>query len=231
MKTIGLIGGMSWESSAEYYRLINEETKRRLGGLSSAKCVMVSVDFAEIEHYQAISDWAASGNALAKAAISLEKAGADCVVLCTNTMHKVADAITNVVSIPMLHIADVTGGKIAADGHKNIGLLGTRYTMEQDFYKQRLVDKFGLNVITPNEADRGMVHDVIYDELCLGQILPASREEYKRVIAELRTAGADAVILGCTEIELLIKQEDSLLPVYPTTTLHALGAVDFALSK
>lgn len=231
MKTIGLIGGMSWESSAEYYRVINEETKRRLGGLSSAKCVLFSVDFAEIEHYQAIGDWAASGKALAYAAAALEKAGAECVVLCTNTMHKVAEDITAAVSIPMLHIADVTGEKIVADGFKNIALLGTRYTMEQDFYKQRLVDKFGLNVIIPNDADRGLVHDVIYDELCLGQILPASREEYQRIIAELKDAGADAVILGCTEIELLIKQEDSVLPVYPTTTLHALGAVDFALTE
>jgi len=230
MKTIGLIGGMSWESSLEYYRLINQEVKRRLGGLHSAKCVMVSVDFAEIERYQAQGDWIASGNALAKAAKSLENAGAECVTLCTNTMHKVAGDITAAVSIPLLHIADVTGEKIIQDGHKRIGLLGTRYTMEQDFYKQRLIDKFGLEVIIPEATDRDMVHRVIYDELCLGTCLDSSREEYKLVIAKLRDAGAEAVILGCTEIELLISQGDSVLPVYPTTTLHALGAVDFALS-
>lgn len=230
MKTIGLIGGMSWESSAEYYRVINEETKRRLGGLSSAKCVMVSVNFAEIEHFQAIGDWVSAGAALALAAKSLESAGADCVTLCTNTMHKVADEISAAITIPILHIADVTGQRIVRDGHKKIALLGTRYTMEQDFYKKRLFDHFGLEVIIPNTEDRDMVHRVIYDELCLGLTLTESREEYKRVIAELRDAGADAVILGCTEIELLIKQEDSVLPVYPTTTLHALGAVDFALS-
>jgi len=230
MKTIGLIGGMSWESSLEYYRLINEETKRRLGGLHSAKCVLVSVDFAEIERYQAEGDWEAAGKALAEAAISLEKAGADSVTLCTNTMHKVADAITSAVSIPLIHIADVTGAKIRADGNLTVGLLGTRYTMEQAFLKQRLEDKFGLKVIIPDEQNRQIVHQVIYDELCLGQILPTSRAEYQRIIRELKSAGAKAVILGCTEIELLIKQEDSDLPVYPTTTLHAMGAVDFALT-
>lgn len=230
MKTIGLIGGMSWESSLEYYRLINQEVKRRLGGLHSAKCVMVSVDFAEIEHYQAQGDWVSAGKTLAIAAQNLENAGADCVTLCTNTMHKVAGEIIAAVSIPLLHIADVTGEKIVSDGYKKIALLGTRYTMEQDFYKQRLIENFGLEVLIPNGTDRDMVHRVIYDELCLGKCLNGSREEYKRVIADLRAAGAEAVILGCTEIELLIKQEDSVLPVYPTTTLHAIGAVDFALS-
>lgn len=229
MKTIGLIGGMSWESSLEYYRLVNEETKRRLGGFHSAKCVLISVDFAEIERFQADGDWVSSGKVLAAAAVNLERAGAECVVLCTNTMHKVADSISSAISIPLLHIADLTGEKIVSDGHQIIGLLGTRYTMEQDFLKRRLEEKFGLKILIPDERDRKTVHRVIYDELCLGKILPASRVEYQQIIAELKAAGAQAVILGCTEIELLIKQKDSILPVYPTTTLHAIGAVDFAL--
>lgn len=230
MKTIGLIGGMSWESSLEYYRVINEVVKEKLGGLHSAKCLMVSVDFAEIEQMQHEGRWDDAAKVLAKAAQDLEKGGADFLVLCTNTMHLSAPEIIRNVTIPFLHIADATAEKIKQDGYKKIGLLGTKFTMEQDFYKGRLTDRYGLEVLIPNEEQRDLVHQVIYNELCLGRIEPSSRQEYIKIIESLKARGAEAVILGCTEIELLVKQSDSPLKVYPTTTIHAISAVEAALS-
>ena len=232
MKTIGLIGGMSWESSLEYYRIINQEVKRRLGGLHSAKCLMYSLDFAEIEQMQHEDRWDNAGQELADAARRLQRGGADLLVLCTNTMHRCASHISAAVpGTPLLHIADATASHIVADGHHNVGLLGTRFTMEQDFYKGRLASHFGLTVLTPPAPQRQQVHDVIYNELCLGNINPASRAQYTGIIRQLQADGAQAVILGCTEIELLISQADSPLPVYPTTTLHALAAVEHALRQ
>ncbi len=228
MKTIGLLGGMSWELSLEYYRLINDGVKARLGGLHSAKCLMYSFDFAEIEALQMSGDWDTAGHKLAEAAQGLERGGADCVVLCTNTMHKLTDYIEEAVSIPMLHIADATARKIQADGLQTIGLLGTRFTMEQDFYKGRLTDQFGLKVLTPDDAGREVIHRVIYDELCLGNIQDKSRAAYLRVIDDLAARGAQGVILGCTEITLLVKPEHTTLPQYDTTTLHAMAAVEWA---
>lgn len=229
MKTIGLIGGMSWESSIEYYRIINEETKNRLGGLHSAKSVMVSVDFAEIETLQHEGRWDKAGQMLAKVAQDVERGGADLLVLCTNTMHKVADQMQAGVHIPLLHIADATAQRIKAAGLTRIGLLGTRFTMEQDFYKGRLVEKHGLEVLTPDELEREIVHCVIYDELCLGLIQDESREAYQRIMAGLVERGAQGIILGCTEIELLVHAEDCAVPLFPTTRIHAEAAVDFAL--
>lgn len=229
MKTIGLIGGMSWESSLEYYRLINEMVKQKLGGFHSAKSIMLSVDFAEIEELQHKGQWKEAGKLLAQAAASLQKAGADCVVLCTNTMHKCATEIEGAVRIPFLHIADPTAEMIQASGLKTIGLLGTKFTMEQDFYRGRLTDKYGLNVLIPSESDRTIVHNVIYDELVKGKIVSSSKNEFKRVIAELVRCGAEGIILGCTEIGLLIAQKDVDIPVFDTTLIHARAAVDFAL--
>ncbi len=231
MKTIGLIGGMSWESSAEYYRLINEGVKARLGGLHSAQSLMFSVDFAEIEALQMADDWDAATQHMIDAARRLEHGGADCVVICTNTMHKMADAVAAAVSIPLLHIADATANAIQAAGLRKIALLGTRFTMEQDFYAGRLRDNFGLTVLTPPPQDRELVHGIIYDELCLGIIQADSRGVYQRIIGELAAQGAEGVILGCTEITLLIKQADSALPVFDTTALHAASAVEFALAN
>lgn len=230
MKTIGLIGGMSWESSNEYYRIVNEEIKKRLGGLHSSKCIMYSVDFEEIEICQRNCEWDKAGYILSAAARSLEAAGADFIILCTNTMHKVAKEIQSGIKVPFLHIADITAERVLSDGITVIGLLGTKYTMEEDFYKQRLVDK-GIKVIIPKEDDRVIVNRIIYEELCLGKIFEESREEYKRIIKDLSLQGAKGIILGCTEIGLLVKQEDSVLPTYDTTLLHALGAVDLALKK
>ena len=230
MKTLGLIGGMSWESSALYYQLINEETKRRRGGHHNARSVIVTVDFAEIEHLQHAGEWERLGLLLADSAKSLERAGADFVVLCTNTMHKVADAITESVTIPLLHIVDATADAIRAAGHQRVGLLATRFTMEEAFYRDRLRDLFGIEAIVPGPESRNLVHKVIYEELCHGVIRPESRVEYQRIIGDLNSAGATAVILGCTEVELLISQADSPLPVFPSTRLHAMAAVDFALS-
>lgn len=230
MKKIGLIGGMSWESSLEYYRVINEVVKEKLGGLHSAKCLMVSVDFAEIEQMQHEGRWDDAAKVLVKAAQDLEKGGADFLVLCTNTMHLSAPEIIRNVTIPFLHIADATAEKIKQDGYKKIGLLGTKFTMEQDFYKGRLTDRYGLEVLIPDEEQRDLVHQVIYNELCLGRIEPSSRQEYIKIIESLKARGAEAVILGCTEIELLVKQSDSPLKVYPTTTIHAISAVEVALS-
>ena len=231
MKTIGLIGGMSWESSIEYYRIINETAKEKLGGLHSAKSLMVTVDFAEIEKLQHEDRWDDAAQILVKCAQDLERGGADFIVLCTNTMHKLADQIIASVDIPFLHIADATAEKITAAGIKKIGLLGTRFTMEHDFYKGRLINNFGLDVLVPNEADRNIVHRVIYDELVQGKIVDASREEYKRIIKLLVDQGAQGIILGCTEIELLVKAEDSSAPLFPTTSIHAIAAVEFALKK
>ncbi|MFR0689732.1 aspartate/glutamate racemase family protein [Enterobacterales bacterium AE_CKDN230030158-1A_HGKHYDSX7] len=229
MKTIGLIGGMSWESTIPYYRQINERIKERLGGLHSAKVALYSVDFHEIERLQHAGDWDAAGRVLADAARSLKAAGADFLVLCTNTMHKVAPAIEAAVDIPLLHIADPTAAAIRAAGVSTVGLLGTRFTMEQAFYKDRLVEKFGLQVLTPNETDRQVVHRIIYEELCLGQIHDESRQEYRRIIAALVEQGAEAVILGCTEISLLVGPVDASVPLFDTTALHALHAADAAL--
>ncbi|MEP9317639.1 aspartate/glutamate racemase family protein [Pseudomonas sp. LABIM340] len=229
MKTIGLIGGMSWESTIPYYRQINERIKERLGGLHSAKVALYSVDFHEIERLQHAGDWEAAGRVLADAARSLKAAGADFLVLCTNTMHKVAPAIEAAVDIPLLHIADPTAQAIRTAGVATVGLLGTRFTMEQAFYKDRLVDRFGLKVLTPNEADRQVVHRIIYEELCLGRIRDESREEYRRIIAALVEQGAEAVILGCTEISLLVGPADAAVPLFDTTALHALHAADAAI--
>ncbi|MBL8063541.1 MAG: aspartate/glutamate racemase family protein [Anaerolineales bacterium] len=229
MKTIGLIGGMSWESSIEYYRIINETAKQKLGGLHSAKSLMVTVDFAEIEKLQHEDRWEEAGKILVNCAQSLERGGADFIVLCTNTMHKLADQIIANVNIPFLHIADATAEKIVAAGMKRIGLLGTRFTMEHDFYKGRLIHDFGLEVLTPNRSDRGIIHRVIYDELVQGRIVDASRNEYKRIMNDLIVQGAEGIILGCTEIELLVKQNDSPVPLFPTTSIHAVAAVEKAL--
>lgn len=229
MKTIGLIGGMSWESTIPYYRQINERIKERLGGLHSAKVALYSVDFHEIERLQHAGDWDAAGRMLADAARSLQAAGADFLVLCTNTMHKVAPAIEAAVDIPLLHIADPTAEAIRAAGVASVGLLGTRFTMEQAFYRDRLVERFGLKVLTPNEGDRQVVHRIIYEELCLGRIRDESRGEYQRIIAALVEQGAEAVILGCTEISLLVGPADATVPLFDTTALHALHAADAAL--
>lgn len=229
MKTIGLIGGMSWESSIEYYRIINETAKEKLGGLHSAKSLMVTVDFAEIEKLQRENRWEEAGEILAKCAQDLERGGADFIVLCTNTMHKLTGQITANVKIPFLHIADTTAEKIVAAGMKKIGLLGTRFTMEHDFYKGRLVQNFGLEALIPNESDRQIIHRVIFDELVQGKILDASRVEFRRIMDSLAAQGAEGIILGCTEIELLVKQEDSRVPLFATTAIHATAAVEYAL--
>ena len=229
MKTIGLIGGMSWESSAEYYRLINTLIKDRLGGFHSAKCVMVSVDFAEVETLQRANRWAESAQLLGAAAYSLERAGADVVVLCTNTMHKVAADIQAAITIPFIHIADPTAELITAQGLTTIGLLGTRFTMEEDFYVERLRQRYGLQVLIPDPPERAMIHRVIYDELCLGEINATSKAQYLAAIDQLMARGAQGIILGCTEIGLLIQAEDCTVPVFDTTRLHAEAVVNFAL--
>ncbi|MET8688257.1 aspartate/glutamate racemase family protein [Streptomyces sp. NPDC004732] len=229
MRTIGLIGGMSWESSAEYYRLLNERVRERLGGLHSARCVLYSVDFAEIERLQVKGEWERAGDVLAAAAKGVEAAGADLVLICTNTMHKVADQVQAALSVPLLHLADATAEAVRAAGVTRVGLLGTAFTMEQEFYRERLVGH-GLEVLVPDKAGRGVVHRVIYEELCLGVVREESRIAYQEVIGGLVDAGAEGVILGCTEIELLIGQEHSPVPVFPTTRLHAEAAVEAALS-
>ncbi len=229
MKTIGMIGGMSWESSIEYYRLVNEAVKERLGDLHSAKSVMVSVDFAEIEKLQREGSWEQATRAMVAAARSVEAGGADFLIICTNTMHKMAEEVQQGIGIPLLHIADATAEVINARGLHRVGLLGTRFTMEEDFYRGRLVEKFHLGVLIPETADREIVHRVIYDELVLGKIQPASKAEYLRIIAGLAEAGAEGIILGCTEIGLLISQADSRLPLFDTTRIHALAAVEYAL--
>lgn len=229
MKTIGLIGGMSWESSLEYYRIINETVKERLGGLHSAKSIMLSVDFAEIEELQSIGDWETATQKMIEAAQQVERGGADFVVLCTNTMHRTADDVQHAIGIPLLHIADATAAKIKAAGQETIGLLGTRYTMEQFFYRGRLESEHNLNVLVPDNEGRTIVHDIIYEELVLGEIKDASRVQYQKIMQQLIDKGAEGIILGCTEIELLIKQKDCPVPVFDTTMIHAITAVDWAL--
>jgi len=229
LKIIGLIGGMSWESTVPYYRQINETVKQRLGGLHSAKIILYSVDFHEIERLQHAGDWDAAGEKMAEAAQALERAGADFLVLCTNTMHKVAAAIEGAVGMPLLHIADPTADEIKKAGLSTIGLLGTRFTMEQAFYKDRLRDRHGLQILTPKREDRELVHRIIYEELCLGKVNETSRADYRRVIAGLIAQGAQAIILGCTEISLLIGAEDSPVPLFDTTAIHARSAAELAL--
>jgi aspartate racemase len=230
MKTIGLIGGMSWESSQEYYRIINETARDKLGGLHSAKCLMFSFDFAEIEEMQHVGDWEGATRRMIEAAQNLEKGGADFVMICTNTMHKMAKEVQDGIRIPLLHIADATGEVIKAKGITKIGLLGTKYTMEHDFYKGRLIEKFGLEVVTPDDKDRQTVHDIIYDELCLGIVKENSKKKYQVIIEKLKAQGAQGVILGCTEIMLLIQQADTDLLVFDTTRIHAESAVTVALA-
>jgi aspartate racemase len=227
---IGLIGGMSWESSAEYYRIINREVRNRLGGVHSARSLMWSVDFGEIEHLQHQGDWDELTRRMIDAAIRLERGGAGFVVLCTNTMHRMADEIAAAIRIPLLHIADPTAEKIKAAGFRKVGLLGTAFTMEQDFYKGRLEKVFGLEVLVPDASDRRVVHDIIYKELVAGEVRPESRMAYCEIMARLVARGAQAIILGCTEIMLLVSQADSAVPLFDTTTLHALAAVDRALA-
>ena len=229
-KTIGLLGGMSWESTQSYYRMINEGIKKELGGLHSARLVLYSVDFAEIEALQMQGDWAQAAALLTSAAQSVEKAGADFLLICTNTMHKVAAEIADGLSVPVLHIADATADVLLLDGVSNVGLLGTRFTMEQAFYKDRLSAR-GINVITPDQHGRDIVHHIIYEELCLGQVRQQSRQQYLSIISQLRARGADAVILGCTEISLLVNQSDTDTPLYDTTAIHAQQAVKAALSN
>ncbi len=229
MKTIGLIGGLSWESSAEYYRIINQAAQRRLGGLHSADCLMLSFDFAAIEALQAAGDWEAATARMVGAAEGLARGGAECIVICSNTMHRMAAEIEAAVSLPLIHIADATAEPILAAGYRRVALLGTRFTMEQSFYKGRMTERFGLDVLTPDATGREIVDRVIYEELVRGVIKADSRRQYQAVIAELATAGAEAVVLGCTEIGLLIKPGDSVLPSFDTTKLHALAALDWAL--
>jgi aspartate racemase len=231
MKTIGLIGGMSWESTVPYYRQINETIKEHLGGLHSAKIILYSVNFHEIERLQRAGDWVAAGELMAGAARALESAGADFLVLCTNTMHKVAPAIEAAVGIPLFHIADPTAIAIKQAGFSKVGLLGTRFTMEQDFYRDRLRERHGLDVIVSNQEDREIIHRVIYEELCLGKVLSDSRIEYRRIMADLVRLGAQAIILGCTEISLLVVQSDAEVPLFDTTCIHARKAAECALSN
>jgi aspartate racemase len=228
-KIIGMLGGMSWKSSAEYYRLVNEGVRDRLGGLHSAQCLMWSFDFDEIAVLQREDRWDDAAAQMVEAAQRLERGGADFLIICTNTMHKAYDRMRAAVDLPLLHIADPTAERIKADGHKRVGLLGTAFTMEQDFYKGRLADLHGLDVIVPDATDRATVHRVIYDELVQGKVETASRAAYRAVIARLVAAGAEAIILGCTEIMLLVGPEDSPVPLYDTTGLHATAAVELAL--
>ena len=228
MKTIGLIGGMSWESTVTYYKIINETVKEKLGGLHSAKCILYSVDFQEIEECQANGNWEKSGEILGEAAYNLEKAGADFIVICTNTMHKVVNQIKEKISIPILHIAEMTAEKILEKGLKNIALLGTKYTMEQDFYKSKLIEK-EINVIIPDKNDIEIINKVIYDELCLGTINSNSKKKFLEIVDKLRSKGAEGIILGCTEIGLLIKNEDTDVPLFDTAVIHAEEAAIYSI--
>lgn len=230
MKTLGLMGGMSWESTAIYYRLINEGVRNKLGDLHSAQLLLWSFDFSDIVKLQASEDWDKAGELLVNAAKQLKNAGTDGLMICTNTMHKVADMVQNEVRLPLIHIADVTAQASKNKGIKKIGLLATRFTMEQDFYKNRLLDVYDIETIIPNEQDRHIVHSIIYDELCKGNILEESKQSYLRIIHEMVSCGAEAIVLGCTEIGMLIKQVDVSVPVLDTTQLHADAAVDFLLS-
>jgi len=231
MKTIGLIGGMSWESTIPYYRVINETVKQRLGGLHSARLILYSVDFHDVERLQHRGDWAEAGRLLAAAARTLQVAGADFLVLCTNTMHKVAGAIEAAAELPLLHIADPTGDEIRRHGLATVGLLGTRFTMEQAFYRDRLRERHGLDVIVPDDEDRELIHRVIYEELCLGKIVPESGNAYRAIIRRLAERGAQGVVLGCTEISMLVGPDDSPVPTFDTTRLHAAAAANRAIGR
>ncbi len=229
MKTIGLIGGMSWESSSEYYKIINETIKEKLGGLHSAKCILYSVDFEDTANLQHQGKWEELTKLMIDFAQKLERAGADLIVICTNTMHKMAEEIQNNINIPLLHIADVTAEKIIEKGLSKLGLLGTEFTMEEDFYKKRLKERYSLDVIIPSDSDRKIIDNIIYNELCLGVKKESSKEKFKEVIKKLISDGADGLILGCTEIPLLISQKDVEAPLFDTTTIHSKAAVEFAL--
>lgn len=231
MKTIGLLGGMSWESSSEYYRLINQGVNRKLGGHHSAKSIMVSVDFEEVKHYQHIREWDKATGLMIKGAQQAERGGADFLLICTNMMHKMADDVQKAIGIPLIHIADATARTIKEAGLTKIGLLGTAFTMEEEFYKGRLSSHHGLEVVVPEQDDRQLVHDIIYRELCLGEIVSESRRDYQRIIEKLVEKGCEGVILGCTEISLLIKQGDVAVPLFDTTSLHAEAAVAYALEE
>ena len=231
MKVIGLLGGMSWESSLEYYRIINETVKERLGGLHSAKCILYSLDFQEIELLQYEGKWDELTKIMIESAQNLEKAGANMVLICTNTMHKMANEVQNAIQIPLLHIADAAAEKVKEMNLKKVGLLGTKYTMEQDFYKGRIKEKYNIDVIIPGTDEREDVHNVIFNELCLGQIKDESRERYKKIIKNLAKNGAEGIILGCTEIPLLINQKDFAIPIFDTTLIHCIFAVDYALNN
>ena len=231
MKTIGLIGGMSWESSIEYYRIINETVREKLGGLHSAKSVMYSVDFAEIEALQHEGRWEEATRQMINAAHHVEHGGADFLIICTNTMHRMADDVQEAINIPLLHIADATADNIKAKGLRKIGLLGTRFTMEEDFYRGRLVERHGLEVLIPDKGERRVVHQVIYDELVMGKIEPSSRVSYKEIIEGMILTGAEGIILGCTEIGLLVGAKDVAVPVFDTTLIHATTAVEYALGE
>ena len=231
MKVIGLLGGMSWESSLEYYRIINETVKERLGGLHSAKCILYSVDFEEIEKLQNEGKWDELTRIMIESAQNLEKAGANMVLICTNTMHKMANEVQNAIQVPLLHIADAAAEKIKEKNLKKVGLLGTKYTMEQDFYKGRIKEKYNIDVIIPDSDEREDIHNAIFNELCLGQIKDESREKYKKIINNLAKNGAEGIILGCTEIPLLINQKDFTIPIFDTTLIHSIFAVDYALNN
>jgi len=231
MKTVGMLGGMSWESTASYYKALNEGVKSRLGGLHSAKICLYSVDFDEIEKLQHQGKWSETALILSEAAKSVERGGADFLMICTNTMHKVVPEIESQTSIPILHIADATAESLVQDGVTKVGLLGTRFTMEQDFYKGRISEKFGIDVVVPTADEQTVVHDIIYQELCLGEIKTESRDRYLKIIANLHAQGAEAVILGCTEIALLVKQSDTTVPLYDTTEIHAAHGVEWALGN
>ncbi|MCG9699437.1 aspartate/glutamate racemase family protein [Vibrio natriegens] len=231
MKTVGMLGGMSWESTVSYYKALNEGVKSRLGGLHSAKICLYSVDFDEIEKLQHQGKWSETALILAEAAKSVERGGADFLMICTNTMHKVVPEIESQISIPILHIADATAESLVQDGVTKVGLLGTRFTMEQDFYKGRISEKFGIDVVVPTADEQTVVHDIIYQELCLGEIKTESRDRYLKIIANLHAQGAEAVILGCTEIALLVKQSDTTVPLYDTTEIHAAHGVEWALGN
>lgn len=231
MKTIGMIGGMSWESSLEYYRILNEQIKQKLGGLHSAQCLMYSVDFGPIAQLQHDNDWEELSRIMVETGQRLEKGGADFIIICTNTMHKMAKEVGAGISIPLIHIADATAEEIKRQGLNTVALLGTRFTMEQDFYKGRLAEKHGLKVLTPDDTDMDTIHRIIYKELCLGTILKDSKTEYLRIIEKLIDQGAEGIILGCTEIPLLVKQKDVSVPILDTTQLHAEAAVEFAIGN
>ncbi|WP_077357431.1 aspartate/glutamate racemase family protein [Virgibacillus halodenitrificans] len=230
MKRIGLLGGMSWESTSEYYRLINQEIQRRLGGLHSAECLLISVNFAEIERYQSLNEWEKAAEVLGDAAVRLEMAGAEFIVICSNTMHKVAQEVEKFIRIPILHIAEATVTRIKQQDIEIIGLLGTEYTMEQDFYKG-ILESQGLRIMTPGQTDREKINQIIFEQLCLGQLLPESRAFFHEVIEKLKEQGAEGIILGCTEIGLLVKQEKVCLPVFDTTSIHAVEAVKISLGE